>query len=53
MHILAVELLTKWHMNFFFFFFFFYILAMLCGMWDPNSPTRDPIHTHCIDSAEF
>ena len=48
MHIRAVELLTKWHMN-----FFFYILAMLRGMWDPNSPTRDQIHTHCIGSAEF
>ena len=30
MHILAVGLLTKWHIN-----FFFYILAMLRGMWIP------------------
>ena len=24
------------------FFFFFSFLAMLCGLWDPSSPTRDP-----------
>ena len=38
---------------FFFCLFVFFFFAMLPGMWDFISPTRDWIHTPCIGSTEF
>ena len=43
-------------LGFFFFLFKFTIifnfLAMLCNMWDLNSPTRDGTHAPCIGSIK-
>ena len=33
-------------------FYFYFYLAMLCGMWDLSSPTRDQTPAACIESAE-
>ena len=42
---ICLDVVTLW-------FFFFFFLAMLYGMWDIISPTRDQTQAHGSESSE-